>query len=216
MAPTLYMIRYSQPVRATLMTIRAIDLDVELKEVNLIEKKQLSSDYTKLNPQHTVPTLVEEDGFTLWDSHAIMAYLVEKYGKDDSLYPKDLRKRAIINQRLHFENGILFPYTMAVIRPIIYEGEKTVPRDKADKVREAYSFLEKFLEGKNWVAGDAVSVADFSIISSITTMDVVVPVDTKTCPNIASWIKRMEKLPYYDENKKGLDQIRQIIEEKLK
>jgi glutathione S-transferase len=59
--------------------------------------------------------LVEEDGFTLWDSHAIMAYLVEKYGKDDSLYPKDLRKRAIINQRLHFENGILFPYTMAVI-----------------------------------------------------------------------------------------------------
>ncbi|KAH0820124.1 hypothetical protein GEV33_002665 [Tenebrio molitor] len=216
MAPTLYMIRYSQPVRATLMTIRAIDLDVELKEVNLIEKKQLSSDYTKLNPQHTVPTLVEEDGFTLWDSHAIMAYLVEKYGKDDSLYPKDLRKRAIINQRLHFENGILFPYTMAIIRPIIYEGEKTVPRDKADKVREAYSFLEKFLEGKNWVAGDAVSIADFSIISSITTMDVVVPVDTKTCPNVVSWIKRMEKLPYYDENKKGLDQIRQIIEEKLK
>jgi hypothetical protein len=48
MAPTLYMIRYSQPVRATLMTIRAIDLDVELKEVNLIEKKQLSSDYTKV------------------------------------------------------------------------------------------------------------------------------------------------------------------------
>jgi hypothetical protein len=42
------MIRYSQPVRATLMTIRAIDLDVELKEVNLIEKKQLSSDYTKV------------------------------------------------------------------------------------------------------------------------------------------------------------------------
>jgi hypothetical protein len=30
------------------MTIRAIDLDVELKEVNLIEKKQLSSDYTKV------------------------------------------------------------------------------------------------------------------------------------------------------------------------
>jgi glutathione S-transferase len=64
--------------------------------------------------------LVEEDGFTLWDSHAIMAYLVEKYGKDDSLYPKDLRKRAIINQRLHFENGILFPYTMAIIVIVVW------------------------------------------------------------------------------------------------
>lgn len=48
MAPTLYMIPYSQPVRATLMTIKALNLDVNLKEVNLIDKQQLSSEYTKV------------------------------------------------------------------------------------------------------------------------------------------------------------------------
>ena len=68
-----------------------------------------------MNPQHTVPTLVEDDGFVLWESHAIMPYLVDKYGKeDDPLYPKDLRKRATINQRLHFNNGVLFTLNVLV------------------------------------------------------------------------------------------------------
>lgn len=61
-----------------------------------------------MNPQHTIPTLVDDDGFVLWDSHAIMPYLVSKYGKDDSLYPKDLKKRAVIDQRLHFDSNVLF------------------------------------------------------------------------------------------------------------
>ena len=41
-------------------------------------------------------------------SHAIMCYMADKYGKNDSLYPKDLRSRALVNQRLHFESGVLF------------------------------------------------------------------------------------------------------------
>lgn len=63
-----------------------------------------------MNPQHTIPTLVDDDGFTIWDSHAIMIYLVSKYAKDDSLYPTDLKKRALIDQRLHFESGVVFAY----------------------------------------------------------------------------------------------------------
>lgn len=59
---------------------------------------------------------MEEDGFTIWDSHVIMEYLVDKYAKDDdSLFPKDLRARAIVNERLHFECGVLFPRTMDII-----------------------------------------------------------------------------------------------------
>lgn len=44
----------------------------------------------------------------IWDSHAINGYLVNKYGKDDSLYPREYKKRAIVDQRLHFDNGVLF------------------------------------------------------------------------------------------------------------
>lgn len=60
-----------------------------------------------MNPQHTVP-LLDDDGFYLADSHAICSYLVGKYAKDDSLYPEDLKKRGKVQERLHFDNGILF------------------------------------------------------------------------------------------------------------
>jgi hypothetical protein len=48
MAPLLLITQYSQPVRATLMTIRALGICVELKEVNLIEGEQFLSDFIKV------------------------------------------------------------------------------------------------------------------------------------------------------------------------
>ena len=41
-------------------------------------------------------------------SHAISAYLVNQYGKDDSLYPKDAKKRAIVDRMLYFDTGALY------------------------------------------------------------------------------------------------------------
>ena len=37
-----------------------------------------------------------------------MGYLVDKYAKNDSLYPKDPKTRAVINQRLYFDLGNLY------------------------------------------------------------------------------------------------------------
>jgi hypothetical protein len=41
-------------------------------------------------------------------SRAILAYLANQYGKDDSLYPKDAKKRAIVDQLLYFDIGTLY------------------------------------------------------------------------------------------------------------
>ena len=48
------------------------------------------------------------DIHTFSSSRAIMTYLAEQYGKDDSLYPKDPKKRAMVNQRLYFDMGTLY------------------------------------------------------------------------------------------------------------
>lgn len=44
-----------------------------------------------------------------------MAYLVSKYGQNkESLYPKELLKRAIVDQRLHFDSGMVFPRVLQI------------------------------------------------------------------------------------------------------
>ena len=47
-------------------------------------------------------------------SHAIASYLVRSYASDDSLYPQDPKQKAIVDQRLYFDAGILFPRLRAI------------------------------------------------------------------------------------------------------
>lgn len=48
MAPYMYMVNYSQPCRATLMAIKALNLNIENKEVIVLERQQLSPEYLKV------------------------------------------------------------------------------------------------------------------------------------------------------------------------
>lgn len=49
--------------------------------------------------------------FHVW-SRAMMTYLIAAYGKDDTLYPKDIRIRAVVDQRLQFDLGTLYHRTI--------------------------------------------------------------------------------------------------------
>lgn len=67
-----------------------------------------------------------------------------------------------------------------------------------------YSFLEAFLETTLWAAGDSVTIADYSLFTSITTLNVCLAVDPKKFPLIIKWLKNVEKLPEAAANKEGL------------
>lgn len=113
MVLTLYHFPPSAPSRGALLAAKAIGVPLDVQIVNLFAKEQLQESFVKINPQHTVPTLVDGD-FVLWDSHAIGAYLATSYGKDDTLYPRDPRKRAVVDQRLYFDVGTLYPRIRAI------------------------------------------------------------------------------------------------------
>ncbi|EFA00271.1 glutathione S-transferase 1-like [Tribolium castaneum] len=192
MAPTLHLIYASPPVRAVLMTAKAIGLTLKENEINLFGGDHMKPEFLKLNPQHTVPTLVDDDGFAIWDSHAIITYLVSKYAKNDALYPQDVKKRAVVDQRLHFESGTVFVRLLKITRPILFEGKTTIDPKDRDNILEAYGFLDVFLNGKQWVAGDFISVADYSLVSSISSLNVLIPIDAQKYPNVVAWLKRIE------------------------
>lgn len=42
-------------------------------------------------------------------SHAILMYLADVYACNDTFYPKDVKERALINQKLFFEATVVFP-----------------------------------------------------------------------------------------------------------
>ncbi|KAJ3635664.1 hypothetical protein MTP99_008555 [Tenebrio molitor] len=215
MAPTLYLFAVSPAVRAVQITAQAIGLELKLKEVDFSKGEHLQPGYLKLNPQHTVPTLVDDDGFTLSDSHAIMIYLLSKYAKNDNLYPKDLKKRALVDQRLHFDSGVAYATALSINGAIVRAGKTRLNDSDKESLSEVYSFSETFLEGKQYMVGDCVTIADYSLFAIITTLNVLFAIDIQKYPRLAKWLKDIDSRPEAEVNKKGLAIYETMVKSKL-
>ena len=61
-----------------------------------------TEEFKKLNPQQKVPAL-DDDGFFMSESRAIMGYLVDAKSPDNSLYPSDPKARFLIDHRLYYD-----------------------------------------------------------------------------------------------------------------
>ncbi|XP_050502611.1 glutathione S-transferase 1-like isoform X2 [Diabrotica virgifera virgifera] len=215
MAPKLYIAEVCPAVRSTLLLIKALGLNVELVPLNMAKDEHLTPEFLKINPLHTVPTLQDGD-FVVCDSHAVNIYLIEKYHPETDLYPKCNQARATIHQRLFFDAGILFARMADIVKSVVREGAKMVSKDRADKVIEGYSFLEALLEMNKYVAGDHVTIADFSLVTTTASCNVVVPIASNRYPKISEWLANMEQLPYYKEAvQAGLDMFTGMMKSKL-
>ncbi|XP_011182215.1 glutathione S-transferase 1-like [Zeugodacus cucurbitae] len=213
----LYGFERSPPVRAVLLTLKALNLDFEHVPVNTYLGEQKSEEYLKKNPSHTVP-LLEVDGKYISDSHAIIAFLASKYGKDDSLYPKDLFQRAIVDQRLHYENGVVFQETLKQrLRPLsMCEVSQEVADEAIKAVGDVYTVLEAYLNQNKFIAADHLTIADLSLLSTVSVMNIVVPVDAGKWPKLAAWLVELKQLPYYEQaNAKGLKEIEELLKPAL-
>lgn len=170
-----------------------------------------------INPQHTLPTLVEPDGRSLWDSHAISTYLIGKYGgagNDHPLYPSDLFTRARIDQRMYSDTSVAFPAIHAIVedtrRP---NGDTAVSASQAEAARAAYQLVETLLGDLNYIAGNELTVADFSAVTIITQLATQVPFQAGEFAKVQAWIKRLEQLPYFHEsNTKILEKFVEVMD----
>lgn len=110
----LYYFIGSMPSRACFMLSKVLNLNVEIKEVNIPKGEQFSDEFAKINPLKRIPVLVDGD-FVLNESRAILAYLVNSTKPGDALYPLEAKKRAVIDSRLYYDATVFFPNLLAVI-----------------------------------------------------------------------------------------------------
>uniref|UniRef100_A0A8D8DC18 glutathione transferase n=1 Tax=Culex pipiens TaxID=7175 RepID=A0A8D8DC18_CULPI len=207
--PVLYYDDVSPPVRSVLLTIAALDINdkIDLSWIHLFRAAHLKEDFVKINPLHTVPVLQHED-LVLTDSHAILVYLCDIFGTDSNFSLENPKQRAKVLNRLCFNNSIFFARDAELMRKI-FQRHITDVSEHLKPVEEAIDFLEIYLSDSHFVACDELTVADFSIVATLSTLESVCPIEESRWPKVHDWYGRMRQLPYYHEaNQVGLDKLR--------
>lgn len=156
-------------------------------------------EYLAMNPNGLVPTL-EEDGFTLWESHSIVRYLASKYGKG-VLWPMDEPSRAIANQWMDwaftFQNAVRDSFWNLIRTPADKRDMKAVEASRI-KSGEVIQVLEKGLEGRMYVAGN-FSMGDIPIGCEVQRW-IRLPMERPKCPNVEAWFERLCARPAFQKN----------------
>ncbi|XP_022218260.1 uncharacterized protein LOC111071301 [Drosophila obscura] len=183
----LYAVSDGPPSLAVRMTLKALDIEYQLINVDFCALEHRTEDYAKMNPQKEIPVL-DDDGFYLSESIAIMQYLCDKYAATSStLYPQDVNNRALVNQRLCFNMGFYYaPISAHSMAPIFFDYERTPMSLK--KVQNALEVFETYLErlGSKYAAGDDVTIADFALISATICLEAI-DFDLTPYPLVNKW-----------------------------
>ncbi|CAH2107524.1 unnamed protein product [Euphydryas editha] len=140
--------------------------------------------------------MLEDNDLTIHDSHVILTYLTEKYGKDDSLYPKDIKKRAMVDQKL-FLDTLIFYRIRAITTPAFFEGVRKPTEKQLKDLEEVYVFLEAFLSKTKFIADNNMTLADISILATVSAMRYIIPIDGTKYPKVQSWFNYMKNQSFY-------------------
>ncbi|WP_052958571.1 glutathione S-transferase N-terminal domain-containing protein [Aquamicrobium sp. LC103] len=121
--------------------------------------------FARMNPMRRVPVL-EEDGFVLWESHAILRYLGSSPSASQTLVPDDAKARAIMDQWMEFTTSTLQPAFIGVFWQLVRTPEaqrsaETVARTRAE-YEAGLAILEKKLSESAFLAGDTFGMADIA------------------------------------------------------
>ncbi|CAL1265902.1 unnamed protein product [Larinioides sclopetarius] len=147
------------------MTAKYLGIDVNQKLVKLVAGEQLKPEYLKVSYTRTIRPITET-AFNFFISRAILAYLANKYAPDSPVYPKDPKERAIVDRMLYFDIGTVFMAVREYLLPQLFKGQPADP-EKAEAFKKTLDLLEGFLSKTAYVAGDHVTLADFSIIATL-------------------------------------------------
>jgi glutathione S-transferase len=177
-----------------LAVARELSLPVETIQIDLFKGEAKSPEFLAKNPNGRVPVL-EEDGFVLWESNAILAYLASRQ-PIPSLLPVEPRERAEVDRWLYWESTNLSPAVWKVgfekiVKPMMKQSPDAalIAAGTAD-FASAARVMDDALTGKDYVTGK-LSVADFAIGPFISLATGACELDITPYGNLSAWRDRM-------------------------
>jgi glutathione S-transferase len=204
---------YYHPVstvsRPVMLLIAEANITIEMQVVDLFSGAHLKSEFTAVNPNQQVPVL-EDGDFRLTESSAILKYLADKVGSPT--YPKDLKARARVNERMDWFNtglyrdlgyGLVYPQCLPTYKRSDERVQSAVLAWGREKSRRWLSILDKdIIGGSAYVCGNEITIADF-LGAGFLTVGEVVHLDYSAWPNVSRWLASMKARPSYAKTHEG-------------
>jgi len=177
-------------VKKVLWCLEELGLQYERTDAGLQYGVVNTPEYRRMNPNGLVPTM-NEDGFILWESHTIVRYLADKYGKG-VLRPMDLQPRTIANQWMDwafsFQGSVRDAFWNLIRTPADKRDMKAVEASRL-KSGEMAKILDAALADRMYVAG-AFSMGDIPIGCEVQRW-MRLPIDRPGLPNLEAWFERL-------------------------
>lgn len=165
---------------------------------NLRNGDQKTAAYTAVNPNQKMPAL-EDGGFKLWESNAIIQYLASK--KPGTLLPLDEQARADVARWMFWDSTTWDPAVATLAFERVVKGLFGLGGPDAARVAEgeqkfnfAANILNAHLKGRDHVAGDKLSLADFALASALTLAEPA-QLPLAQYPELQRWGDAMMSLP---------------------
>lgn len=204
---------YTHPASTTSRPVMMFAADegvaLEHEVVDLFTGAQYQPPYLAINPNAQVPVL-DDDGFILTESSAILKYLADKTGS--RAYPQDLKARARVNEAMDwFNTGFYRTFGYGLCYAQLLDAYKAPDAQWQQKMVEANrENCAKYLRVLNdwflrtpYVCGDEITLADY-LGSGIVSLGDVIGCAFADYPNIAAWYERMRARPNWDAANGGL------------
>ena len=158
-------------------------------------------EFRSLNPNAKVPCL-DDDGFVLWESHAILRYLARRYGGGE-LIPADIRAEAIADQWIDWTVNEAW----SDLRPIFWGLVRTPPEDRDLTAIEAHkrligrklAMVDRWLDSRTFVAANTLTIGDIPL-GCLVYRWYALDMPHRDLPNLRRWYDSLTERPGFRDH----------------
>ncbi|HYF06185.1 MAG TPA: glutathione S-transferase family protein [Acetobacteraceae bacterium] len=159
--------------------------------------------YVAKNPMSLVPTIEEEDGWTLWESNSICRYLANTHDAAGTLYPKAPRPRAEVERWMDWALGHLTGPMVTIffthVRLKEHERDWAAEAKARAEAGRLWSIVDRAAGGKRFLCGEAPTLADVALGPWVHRW-FALPIERPELPNLARLYEGMTSRPGYAQH----------------